>query len=278
MTQNKYAPMELTAADDNSIKIIQITDSHIFAGSDGKLLGLETRKSFEAVIERVKNESFKADLILATGDLAQDASIEAYQYLLEQLQSLAAPCFCIPGNHDDAALLRAELTGNNVFTDNHLVIGDWQVVLLDTSVSKKVYGEVKEHELAQLGRVIEAYPDKHLLTVMHHHPVATGSDWLDGIGIQNAEQLFAEVANNQTETCFLWGHVHQDFVGEQNGVKLISTPSTCVQFKPKSKDFSAGDESPGYRCITLHSDGRVDTVLHRINDIEFTVDYSIKGY
>ena len=51
-----------------------------------------------------------------------------------------------------------------------------------------------------------------------------------------------------------------------------------MQFKPGSEDFSAGVEAPGYRYLNLHGDGRIDSVVHRIDTIDYTVDYSIKGY
>jgi Icc protein len=129
-----------------------------------------------------------------------------------------------------------------------------------------------------LQAAIQEYPNHHLLVVMHHQPVPVGSQWLDNLGIKNPELLFSAVAAHKPKVAFLWGHVHQDFQGQQQGIQLISTPSTCVQFKPGSEDFSAGLEKPGYRYLTLYNDGRIETVLHRVDHIEFTVDYSIKGY
>jgi Icc protein len=51
-----------------------------------------------------------------------------------------------------------------------------------------------------------------------------------------------------------------------------------VQFKPGSEDFAAGEEAPGYRYLNLYADGHIESVVHRIDNPEFTVDYSIKGY
>jgi len=260
------------------LRIIQLTDTHIFAENAGKLLGLNTRESFEAVLARLMQEEIAPDLILATGDLSQDASEESYQYLLEKLQPLNIPCFWIPGNHDKPEVMQKILNHGNMMFEPHIVAGNWQIVMLDSSVPGKVYGNISEPQLDFLQQRISNNQQRHSLVVMHHQPVAVGSQWLDGLGIKNAPELFNAVASNDKETCFLWGHVHQDFVGEQAGVQLISTPSTCVQFKPGSTEFSAGDEAPGYRYLTLYPDGRVDSVLHRIHDIAFTVDYSIKGY
>lgn len=260
------------------VRVIQLTDTHIFAENAGKLLGLNTRQSFEAVLERMLKEEIAPDFVLATGDLSQDASVESYQYLLEKLQAFNVPCFWIPGNHDHPDTM-AQVLNYGVVSPERIIIADhWQVVLLDSSVPGKVYGHISTPQLQQLQQRVEQNQQRHSLVVMHHQPVNVGSDWLDNLGIKNAEELFAAVKNNDRETCFLWGHVHQDFVGKQAGVQLISTPSTCVQFKPSSNEFSAGDEAPGYRYLSLYPDGHVESVLHRVKDIPFTVDYSIKGY
>jgi Icc protein len=55
-------------------------------------------------------------------------------------------------------------------------------------------------------------------------------------------------------------------------------PSTCVQFKPLSKDFAIDDVAPGYRWLDLYPDGRVETAVSRVDGVKFEVDFSVKGY
>jgi Icc protein len=278
MTQNSTSIKQLDVQQYDCVRVIQLTDSHIFGADSGKLLGLNTRTSFEAVLNRVGKEELAPDLFLATGDLSQDASDDSYLYFQQQMAVFAKPVFWIPGNHDDPKTMARSFSEKHMLPHRRILAGQWQIVMLDTSVPKKVYGQVSDDDLQLLTRAIEDYPSHHLLVVMHHQPVPVGSEWLDNLGIKNPQQLFGAVTSHKAKVCFLWGHVHQDFQGEQQGVQLISTPSTCVQFKPGSDEFSAGVENPGYRYLTLYNDGRVETVLHRIDNIEFTVDYSIKGY
>jgi Icc protein len=42
-------------------------------------------------------------------------------------------------------------------------------------------------------------------------------------------------------------------------LRLMSTPSTCVQFLPKSDDFVLDTLPPGFRTLQLHADGRIDS-------------------
>jgi Icc protein len=46
----------------------------------------------------------------------------------------------------------------------------------------------------------------------------------------------------------------------------MSTPSTCIQFKPGSKTFALDDLPPGYRRLDLHADGNIDTAVERLVD------------
>ncbi|MCY1451598.1 3',5'-cyclic adenosine monophosphate phosphodiesterase CpdA [compost metagenome] len=63
----------------------------------------------------------------------------------------------------------------------------------------------------------------------------------------------------------------------RNGVRLLASPSTCIQFEPGSEDFKVGEQAPGYRWLRLHPDGAVDTGVSRVSDFEFTIDYE-DGY
>ena len=59
------------------------------------------------------------DAVVLTGDSTDDGSQAAYAWLRGCLTTLAVPAYCIPGNHDDAEVLRAVLPGDNV----HVI--DW---------------------------------------------------------------------------------------------------------------------------------------------------------
>lgn len=271
-------PYEIQPGRLDVVRLVQVTDSHIFADPEGCLLGLNTRESFEAVCDRVLREEWRPDALLATGDLSQDASPESYQYLADYFKKLAIPTFWLPGNHDNPETMELYLSNSKVLQAKQLLIGHWQVILLDSSVRGKVHGELADEQLEFLEKALKRYPEKHALVTLHHQPLDVGSEWLDQIGLHNHQALKDVVAKYPQVKSVLWGHVHQEFESRINGTTWISTPSSCVQFKPGSEDFSAGTEAPGYRYLNLYSDGRIESVVHRIDNMEFTVDYSIKGY
>lgn len=271
------APYALNTRDAEVLRLVQITDCHLYEGDDGQLLGLKTAESFNAVIDDITLHA-PADAVLATGDLSQDETAGSYQRLKAGVKKLSWPTFWLPGNHDDPELMAKELQGDNLHAHKHLISKHWQVILLNSHVKRRVYGKLSDDELKFLESSLQRFPDHHALVVLHHHPVPIECFWLDTIGLNNPEAVFDLLARHGKKTVLLWGHVHQKYDGEKDGVRLLSTPSTCVQFKPHSQDFQADSEPPGYRFLDLHPDGRVDTQLKRIEHIAFTIDYSVKGY
>ena len=270
-------PFSLTTRQADVLRLVQITDCHLYADDDGQLLGLTTADSFNAVIDDIPQHPL-ADALLATGDLSQDESAGSYQRLKAGVKQLGLPSFWLPGNHDDPVLMAKELVGDNLHPHKRLLSKHWQIILLNSHVERRVYGRLDDGELQMLERALNEFPNHHALVVLHHHPVPIKCVWLDTIGLKNPEPMFALLSKHRQKSVVLWGHVHQFFDGEKDGVRLLSTPSTCVQFKPHSPDFQADTEAPGYRYLDLHADGRVDTQLKRIEHIAFTVDYSVKGY
>ena len=85
------------------LRVVQLSDCHLFADPEGKLLGLNTQFSLDKVLELIRKEQPNPDLILATGDLSQDASYESYQRLDRTLSGFDVPVYWLEGNHDKPA-------------------------------------------------------------------------------------------------------------------------------------------------------------------------------
>ncbi|MEF1305640.1 3',5'-cyclic-AMP phosphodiesterase, partial [Vibrio owensii] len=54
----------------DSIKLLQITDTHLFEADEGSLLSVRTADSFAAVIQEVLHRQVQFEYILATGDIS----------------------------------------------------------------------------------------------------------------------------------------------------------------------------------------------------------------
>src|SRR5690606_25036487 len=93
------------------IRIVQITDSHLFEDPSARLLGMNCQESFEDVLALIRRDGRPIDCILCTGDIAQDASVAGYRRFFQAMSAFGVPWYCIPGNHDLPENLEAALAG-----------------------------------------------------------------------------------------------------------------------------------------------------------------------
>ncbi|SFN05773.1 Icc protein [Izhakiella capsodis] len=271
--------LKLSMASGASVRILQLTDTHLFAGKHETLLGVNTWASYKAVLDAIDLQSTHYDLIIATGDLAQDHSIEAYQHFVEGIQRLPAPCVWLPGNHDFQPAMHATLAAAKIEQAKQVLLGNsWQLVLLDSQVSGVPYGELSDYQLDWLEKALARYPQRHTLVLLHHHPMPSGCTWLDQHSLRNAPMLDDVLRHFPLAKTLVCGHIHQALDLDWNGRRVLATPSTCVQFKPHCTRFTIDKEPPGWRWLDLYADGRVETVIERLTISAFTPDLDSEGY
>jgi Icc protein len=258
--------------------VVQISDSHLFASTEGRLLGLNTENSLKLVLDRVVREQPAIDVILATGDISQDGSLTAYKRFHQHLDRFKVPNYWLQGNHDITAPMLDTLGGSSHLSPCIIEQGSWRIIMLNSSVEHQVPGYFRPEELSFLRQALLDTRGFHALVCLHHHPLPMGCAWLDTQVVKNAEAFWAEVDKATHVKAIAWGHVHQAWESERKGVKLFSVPSTCVQFKPLSKDFAVDELAPGYRWFDLHDDGTVESAVSRVEGVKFEVDFSVKGY
>lgn len=238
---------------------------------------MDTQASLQAVMDKIHKEQSDFGFYLCTGDLSQDGSVESYEYLKNLLAKDGKDQYWIPGNHDHKEnMLQVVSPEKEMLTV--IKKGPWQLILLDSQVPGSVFGNFHISQLQLLKRALAADPERHTLITMHHHPKPMGCKWLDTQQIRNSNAFFNIIKQFNNVKVVLWGHVHQDSDNMEAGIRYISTPSTCVQFTPESKDFDVDKEGPGYRWVELNDDGTVNTGVSRVEGIDFEIDYTIKGY
>jgi len=257
------------------LEIAHLTDPHLFSDPHGGLFGLESERALREVIALVRRR--KPDIALLTGDLVHDEGA-AYGRLREILADLGLPVYCLAGNHDDPDLMRVHCVHDELRCETSVDAGGWRILLLNSVVSGQVGGHLDSGELEFLRQQLNKNPKAPALVCVHHHPVAMGSQWLDRIGIDNANELFAILDAQPQVKAVLWGHVHQEFHAQRNGMQLLATPATCIQFKPKSDLFSLDMVPPGFRWLRLYADGHLETGVERLRDIPGKINPDAKGY
>ena len=263
------------------IRIVQITDTHLFSEGSGTLLKMNTKHSFQQVLELVRMHDSPPDLILGTGDIAQDASATAYEYFKSSIGALNAPFMWLPGNHDNALLMQSLAEGTSA-AYKCMQLGNWLIVMLDTSVGGQVHGTLSAEELAFLSAQLDAseLSDSvdHVLVSMHHNPIRGTAGWMKNIGLQNPQKFWETAKTSSKLRAIVYGHIHQELDFVLEGIRCLCTPSTCIQFKPDVVNFALDKMNPGYRNLVLYSDGAIDTQVVRVAGEQLEADFSCGGY
>jgi len=268
------------------LSIAQLTDIHLFANEYHQLLGLPTQDSFLAVIARLKQLQFgrtglktrsPLDLLLLTGDLSQDGKPETYRRLQNLLSPLEIPTYWLPGNHDNKSAMEEVLHQKPFYPDKAFECGGWNFVLLNSAVPQRVYGRLSVPTLHSLDLQLTIMGDAPTVVALHHPPFVVNSEWLDSSSLQNSEQLFAILDHHPQVKLVLFGHIHQEFYRQRNGVHYLGTPSTSIQFEPDSQDFSLDREYPGFRLLNLYPDGTWETRIERVA-YAHELDLAAQGY
>ena len=242
------------------LRLLHITDTHLHAAAESRMRGVCTASSFAAVMRHALTHGAPPDAIVATGDLVQDETHAGYVRLRDALLPLQVPVYCVPGNHDAPGAM-AEVLGEaeGFQIGGHALFGGWGLIMLSSFSRGEDGGRLSKAELTRLRELLERGQAEHYLICVHHHPLPMGSRWLDGVALHNGDELLEVAESSPLARGILWGHVHQASDRQRKGLRLMSTPSTCLQFLPNSDSFAVDSRPPGYRWLNLLANGRIDT-------------------
>lgn len=271
--------MEVAHDPERPVQLLQLTDCHIGPDESEELLGLNTNESLQDVIEHLSRKDASWDLLVTTGDIANNGGARTYQRYLEILKhsNIRFRAFgWLPGNHDSPLEMNEALAANELTKEIH--IGNWLILMLNTQVPGHTHGNLVEAELNLLDEALALHKDRHVIIFMHHQPVPVGCVWVDTQKVRS-EYAFFKILDQYTHVkAVVWGHVHQEFSQLRNNVQLLATPSTSIQFKSNSDDFAVDKKMPGYRWFQLNPDGSFTTQVERIAEKTYPIQFSSEGY
>jgi 3',5'-cyclic AMP phosphodiesterase CpdA len=216
--------------------IAQITDLHVTTGVDPSLA--DPVAALRRAVELLNTMRPRPDCVLATGDLVEHGTDAEYRVLFELLNRIEAPLHLLPGNHDDAPLLRMHLHFHGYLRADepgHLgtVIESYPVrlVLLDTTDPARHDGVVPPERAAWLDRVLAAQPDRPTLVAMHHPAFRSGIWWMDAITMADDDRARFEavVLRHRQVRQVVAGHLHRPVSSAIGGTVLTVCPSTVHQ-------------------------------------------------
>jgi Icc protein len=241
------------------VRLFQFSDPHLYASENESLRGIETLSALKATLMQAQaSAAWPPEAILVTGDIVQDDP-GGYAHFRRMFGTLGLPVLCLPGNHDEPAALRRELSHPPFTVGGYVDFGRWRVVLLDSCIPGSASGRISKEGLSQLDEALRTAEGRHCLVSLHHHPVPMSSQWLDQVGLENASEFLSHIDRHRNVRAIVWGHVHQAYEGLRRDVRLLATPSTCAQFLPHANEFAVDRRPPAYRTLELKPDGSLLT-------------------
>ena len=241
------------------LRIVQLSDCHVAADPQASYRGQNADRNLSAVLEAVKG--WKPEVILLTGDVSEDGSRPSYQRVSERVGECGVPVLALPGNHDEPAVMRDGFPAGPWDGPHLSRIGDWRLVLLDSTERGRVSGLLDRSSLEWLESELNSGKEGHHLVALHHQPVAVDAPWIDRYRLESPQDFLDLVDRSPSVRGVLWGHIHQDFRQDRNGVAFLGAPSTVANSLPGTDRFTLDGAGPACRWLELHPDGAIRTGL-----------------
>ncbi len=223
-------------------------------------------KSLQKVLEDVS--AYNPELLLVTGDLSSDGTVDSYQHFKALLAESKVSCDfkVLPGNHDSIDGLLAAFSEENLWSNSSALdlLDTWKIHLLNSKF-KGTLGEVSIQDLEALRQCLLLNKTKHHFIAVHHHPI-TCTGWMDKHEWVNREAFTQLVESFPQVKVVIYGHIHTEIETNQNGVLYLACPSTCWQWAI-TKSFGLTEAMPGFRVMDLHENGEISHQVKHLIEV-----------
>ena len=219
------------------LTFLHISDTHI-SGEAGYQPPWESEATphpndgVERLLAAIMALPFEFDFILHTGDVAADPETRNYHKARELLQRMPGTIYCLPGNHDSAAMMLDLLHDGqriHVLRDDRVEFGGYQLLSLDTNAEGDAHAPtISEGKIAAFAERLAATRGEPTIVAGHHPLIKTGVPYLDNeMRVQNGERIHALLAPRHRQLAgFFYGHIHQSVNSYCDGIMYVSCQST----------------------------------------------------
>lgn len=211
--------------------IVQISDTHL-AGWGKKTFGIAPMaENLARCVEHINELHPQPDLVLVTGDIANDGFKQAYERAANILGKLRYPFYVIPGNHDDRSTLMSTFGEQACPSEskdfvNYVIEGyDIRLITVDSTMPNAPGGEICATRATWLDERLSETETQPTIIFTHHPPLNFGvaETNIDGfIGADRLGHVIEKYANIERILC---GHIHLSAVAQWRGTVVSTAPS-----------------------------------------------------
>lgn len=210
--------------------IAQLSDSHLRVDA----LAGEVAGHLHRALGRVLGMRPVPDCVVLTGDVVDNGERAEYEAFLSVAQGFPVPIHLAIGNHDDARTM-VDVFGGTAYLGGgksaHYAVDypEVRIVVLNSAVPGTMAGHLDEAQLGWLDATLAERPEVPAFICLHHPPIDIGMPFLDGIKLDNPEELCAVLERHAQVGRILAGHVHRAITGSFAGSTVTIAPSTFRQ-------------------------------------------------
>lgn len=259
--------------------IAQITDLHL--GPKGQLAydRVDPMANAKATIETVTSLAVRPDMLVLTGDLANQGEAEAYAWLDRELGRYDISAYVIPGNHDLRAPMRQAFGHHGYLPEDGFLqytvdAGPVRLIALDTVIEYETGGRMCAERCSWLADRLAEDRRTPTIIMMHHQPFLTGGHF-DTIGIDGREDLEAVVAGAPNIDRVICGHMHRGLLVGWASTIVSVCPSTAFQFDLDQADpstFRVRAESPAFQLHHWRAEAGLVTYTGTVGEFELLME------
>jgi 3',5'-cyclic-AMP phosphodiesterase len=202
------------------MRIAQISDTHLKPQGGLAYQAADTAAALSKVVDHLNRLMPAPDVVILTGDIADDGRIESYQLARELLTPLRMPLFMVPGNHDHKDRLATAFPAHTYLRpspkgpaggfvcyciENYAV----RLIGLDTVSPGKHGGGLCSKRLRWLDATLRENSDKPTLIFMHHPPFASAVGHMDIEPFKRREDLHRIILDHPQVKRLTCGHIHR---------------------------------------------------------------------
>lgn len=230
-----------------SHRILHLSDTHVTAsGFDQD--GVNALASLDRILRDCRTLD-GLDLVVVTGDIADDGSAEGCRLVRQRVAAFAAeygiPHLYTTGNHDRRPEFTDALGTGHIGADGDDIgqlldgcgeeraavsyVRGLRVVTLDSLVPGSVHGVVSDAQLEALSGLLATPAPAGTILALHHPPlhIPTAS-WMERAGLHNRDALRNAIDGSDV-IAVLCGHFHAQLYGQLGGAGVWVTPGVVTR-------------------------------------------------
>lgn len=250
--------------------VAHLSDPHLIGGGGLHYGVVDNDANLRRTLDRLADVRPAPQVIVFTGDLADQAEPEAYAALRSIVEPFAASIGAVVvwtmGNHDEREPFARELHDSDDAGPQDRVheVDGLRVVALDTSVPGYHHGELDDSQLAWLTDVLATPAEHGTLLAMHHPPLPVPMLRAAELIELHDQQRLADVVAGTDVRGILAGHLHLTTWSTFAGVPVSVASASCYTSDPApgpDRFMSGVDAAQSFTMVHAYADRLVHTLV-----------------